>query len=461
MNRMRVLAVVSGMLLVAMACGVPAPSSQPAPKPLATKAPFSTVVPTATAGKPPTALPTDKAVPTSELVPIMTPTPTPTLPPVEFEACRGGADVVVLLVDPALVIGIRPALSQFETDLCAGGYAVVERRADFAVPPEVRAYLAELYTRTSQRLVGAVLIGDLPHAYQWFRVEYTNPSISPTEQEVISFQYYADLDGVFEASAGYVSPGGYSCSYDVHGGDVDWEIWIGVLPLYKGDRSQTVEALNRYFEKNHAYRAGTYDVPRAYLEIYEHRAAATLEEHNQILESIRSGEYAWTPFSDSPDAHIYFDSPPGGISVAQGYAALSEGVADFTVVSAHGTPSASGRIDIAWVESNPVRTVFFVSGACSAGNLDHADNFLTSILYSPTSMVLVSEGTTSESGGMGKNTDGFYGHNIATAMSRGEGFGQAMLSHVNVPLIYPWSDNREQHFSVQVILGDPTLALRP
>jgi hypothetical protein len=247
----------------------------------------------------------------------------------------------------------------------------------------------------------------------------------------------------------------------LHTGNVDWEIWIGVLPMYKGEHALSIEALNAYFIKNHAYRIGDYVIPRAFLHISEHFSASTMSEHNQILTAMRSGTYAWTPFSLDPTALLDFDSPPGGISVADGYANLSAGMADFTVGDAHGYWGAHGSLDIAWVESNPIRTVFFWSNGCSVGNLDFADNFLTSVAYSPTSLVLVAKGTTNNSGGMGTNSLGFFGHNIATAMAGGSSFGDAILSHVNVPLIHPWADSREFHFATVVVIGDPTLVLHP
>jgi hypothetical protein len=74
--------------------------------------------------------------------------------------------------------------------------------------------------------------------------------------------------------------------------------------------------------------------------------------------------------------------------------------------------------------------------------------------------VLVAKGTTNNSGGMGNNRNGFYGRNVATALSQGDGFGAAIRSHVNVPLIYPWNEDREFHFATSVVLGDPTLKLR-
>ena len=378
----------------------------------------------------------------------------------EVKVCAGGDPTVVLLVQPSLLSGIRSGLSQFEADLCADGYTVFEKQSTFATPPEVRAYLADLYTRTQTHLTGAILVGDLPHAYQWITTASANPSIPPMSEEVISFQYYADLDGVFRASPGYASPAGHPYSFDSHTGDVDWEIWIGAMPLYRGDLASTAEAINRYLAKNHAYRVGSGGLPRAFLQVSEHFTASTAAEHTQVLGWLRSGQYAWTPFSEAPTARLYFDSPTAGLSIQQGYADLSAGVADFTVVDAHGTWQASGDLSTSWVESNPVKTAFFWSNGCAVGNLDYPENFLTSVLYSRTSTVVVAKGTTNNSGGMGTNEDGFFGHNIATALSQGESFGQAILDHVNVPLIYPWSLDRELHFATSVVLGDPTLRLR-
>ena len=107
-----------------------------------------------------------------------------------------------------------------------------------------------------------------------------------------------------------------------------------------------------------------------------------------------------------------------------------------------------------------MQTIFFWSNGCATGNLDVPDNFLVSMLYSPTSSVLVAKGTTNNSGGMGNNQNGFFGRNVATAMAEGKGMGDGLLYHVNTPLIYPWSDAREFHFGTPVLLGDPTLTLR-
>jgi hypothetical protein len=317
--------------------------------------------------------------------------------------------------------------------------------------------LGDLYTRTNRHLEGAIIVGNIPHAYQFVVLHSANPGIPDTREEVISFQYYSDLDGAFTASSGYVSPGNHAFSYDVHSGNMDWELWVGVLPYYKGSTSQSASAINRYFAKNHLYRTGGYAIPRAYLEINELQTASTQADQDQKIAFMKNGTYSWTPFSNSIGARLYINGPT--MSVSTGYSDLQTDTADFTVTDTHGSSAGAGQIDIAWVESHAVRTVFFWSSGCAIGDLDQTDNFLTSILFSPTSAVLVAKGTTNNSGGMGNNQNGFYGHNIATALSQQRNFGQAVRAHVNVPLVYPWSEAREFHFATPVVLGDPTLRL--
>jgi hypothetical protein len=73
--------------------------------------------------------------------------------------------------------------------------------------------------------------------------------------------------------------------------------------------------------------------------------------------------------------------------------------------------------------------------------------------------VLVAKGTTNDSGGMGNNTNGYFGANVATALSQQLSLGEAILSHVNVPLVKPWADSREFQIATTSVLGDPSLRL--
>jgi len=263
-------------------------------------------------------------------------------------AACGCRPKIAIVVDPALDTPTSTARTQFKNDLDAAGYSVVETVTPFADPVAVRSYLQGL---SESRLRGAILIGDIPRAYQYVEFIPANPALPATTEEVISYQFYSDLDGNFAASPGYVSPGGHAHSYDVHSGDVDWEIWVGVLPLYEDDYEATAEAINRYFTRNHQFRTAGTTIPRAFLEVNEHYSATTMAEHTSILADLQSGPYSWTPWSAMASAQFFFDSPPAGLTVAQGYAALSAGVADFFSGAAHGSWAAHGQLDIPWAET--------------------------------------------------------------------------------------------------------------
>lgn len=377
--------------------------------------------------------------------------------PIQGLVCSGGQKYVALLVDPALITGIRTSLSQFERDLCNAKYSVVEYGMGFSTPEDLRYYLIGLNAATNQRLAGSILIGNLPRAYQWVTLTSTNPNIPSSSSEAISYQYYADLDGVFAASPGYGSPGGHPYSFDTHTGDIDWESWVGILPMYKGDYGLTSDAVNRYFAKNHAYRTGDYRLPKVFRQVDEHFTASTMADFDFYNNALRTGQYSWSPWSRETSARVYFNSPITGMTPWDGYNDMMTPTADFTVNDTHGNYARNGLIDISWVESHPIHTTFYWSNGCATGNLDYADNFLSAILYSPTSDILVAKGTSNDSGGMGTNSKGFFGRNIAVAMSQGKTFGEAILYHVNVPLSYPWLLTREFLYATPVTLGDPTL----
>jgi hypothetical protein len=52
-----------------------------------------------------------------------------------------GSSSVAIVVEPALLASIRTGLSQFEADLCTGGYNTVEHTTGFADPSALRTYL--------------------------------------------------------------------------------------------------------------------------------------------------------------------------------------------------------------------------------------------------------------------------------------------------------------------------------
>jgi len=374
--------------------------------------------------------------------------------------CPGKQKAVSLLIDGRLTNSIRSNLDIFENDLCNDGYTVFEKSGSFSSPVEVRGYLTNLYRQNSV-LEGAILIGNMPHAYQWVTLHSTNPAYPDTSEKTISFQYYSDLDGVFSTSPGF-SIEGQDTTYvfNTHQGEINSEIWIRVLPMYRGEATATIEALKDYFVKNHNYRTRASILPHKVLEVDELLTANNRAQHEEILGGLINGSYSWTPWSNSTNYYPYFNSVTG-LSVDAGYSALANGAADIALLHSHGTAYAHGRLDAGWIETNSIKTFFFWSDSCATGNLDVTRNFLSEVIYNKKSKVVVARGTTNDSGGMGNNRNGFFGHNIATAMQNGMNFGKALLYHTNVPFVWPWSESREYHIATSVVLGDPTLKLQP
>lgn len=378
----------------------------------------------------------------------------------EGHMCEGaGRPLVALVIEPSLAAALRAQLTRFETDFCIRGYAVIEKVATYATPEELRAFLASSYAASAGRMSTAIFVGDFPHAYQWVVLSSSNPAIPATGEEVLSLQYYEDLDGSFSRSGGYISPAGHPYSFDLHSGAAGWEIAIGVLPRYGATPAEAVQNLIRYFDKHHAYVSNGSSLPRRFLQVSEFYSATTAAEYATFRGWLVDGQYAWTPFSTSPQAMFYFNAPGQGLNVAQGYAQLSAGAADFAVLDAHGYWGASGQFTIARLKTEGIRSYFLWSNGCAVGNLDQPVNWLSESIYASSSMALVAKGTTNDSGGMGTNSEGFFGHNAATALNNGMTFGAALRAHVNVPLIFPWSDSREFHTGTSIVLGDPTLKL--
>ncbi len=380
--------------------------------------------------------------------------------PTTRDICGTTGSLITMVVDEKLSPAINPSLLLFERDLCQDGFVVVERRAAMPDPPTLRAYLRGQYVRVSKSMAGAIIVGDLPRVYQEVTAASANPTIQSTVEEVLSTQYYTDIDGRFSASSGYRSRGNHPFSFDVHSGDLAWEIWMGLFPLDHGSYAATEAALQRYVAKNHAYRAGQLKLPRALVEVDEFNETANAGAAFQSLNLMRNGPYSWTPFSNDATANLFVSTPGRAPANEPGYQALINGLGDFFVGDAHGSWQSHGKLSLDWVNLNPINTIFFWSNGCGVGDLDHPDNFLSAVLYSTTSSVLVAKGTTNNSGGMGNNQEGFFGANIARRMTGGASLGDAVRGHASLPLIQPWLNSREYHMGTSIILGDPTLRLR-
>jgi len=373
------------------------------------------------------------------------------------KVCFGGAKSIVIAVEPALINGIRTGLSQLEQDICDSGLTVMETNDEFSTPSSLRFFLTGLYSETNHQLKGAILIGNFPHIYQFF-VWPTDP---PVFIEAASYEYYTDLDGDFTATPEYISPGGHTYSYNQHTGNTQWEIWIGVLPR-DTDTQTTIDGLNRYFAKNHAYRNSQLPLSVTYLGVSHEYQAQIESEYSQYMDLMRTGWDSWMPFSNAANSRIYFSSIDPPLSVDQAYEDMKSGSVNFVVQYGHGSWGQTGSITFDWLNINPLKVTFLASGNCDTADPDFDTNIMTRIIYHPNSSVVLAQGATNAPGGRGAETiDGSYGDNISSVLAVGGRIGDAYLEYINKPTYYAPPDDKlgnVLHF-VLALEGDPSLVL--
>ena len=361
---------------------------------------------------------------------------------------------IAIIVDDNIYNGINDELSILISDLEKENYSVVLMNSSFPTPEEVREYLQNLYYSTLPPLIGAILIGDIPLAKQYFRMTYTNPDISPTDHIGLSTQFLSDLDGNFSKN----NPS-YPDTYSDHDGDVESEIWVSILPYYI-DLTTTITKIRQYLNKNHQYRTGNGVIQQGFLQVNEHNNATTIEDFNMYINLMESGAYSWHPFTEWGNVGLFLNNTIGQQDASYAYEnELNTNKYQFATLEAHGSYNTNGQLSITDIRSMIINPIFIWLGGCNTGNIEYDENIATEIVYSGTSNTLVTKGGTANVGGLGTNENGYFGKNIATTMIAGISLGESYLDHNNTPLVYPWSDSYELHNAFNIFIGDLSLTL--
>lgn len=363
---------------------------------------------------------------------------------------------IILIIDDTLENDFDAELELFTSDLQAENYNVIITYSNYQTPEEVRSYLQSVYTTTSPLLIGALLLGQIPLARQYYYNEYSNPDIEPTEHDGVSIQFYSDLDGNF-----YKNNPEYPDSYSEHDGDRESEIWISLLPWFT-DENTTITKIKEYLNKNHAYRKSLMTREEGFLWVNEHKNAEDRETYDAHIDAMVHGVYSWSPFTEWGNTGLFIHNSIGGPDPEYAYTYdLQSTKYRFAALTAHGSVAANGLLTISDLNSMSITPPFIWLGGCNTANLDYNSNFATELIYQSMNSTLAIKGGSANVGGLGNNEDGFFGHNIATAMLEGKSLGEAYLYHNNTPLISPWLEDYELHNAFTIFIGDFSLTLYP
>ncbi len=361
---------------------------------------------------------------------------------------------IVILIDSEIASRLDDEINLLKSDLEKENYQVVVKSSTYETPEDVRTYLQELYTSSTTPLIGAILMGEIPLAKQYFKMTYTNPDLSPTNHLGYSTQFYADLDGIF-----YKDNPEFPDAYATHQGDSLSEIWVSLLPYYQST-SNTIEKIRSYLNKNHAYRNGELFVQEGFLVIDEHKNAESQEQYDEMIQKLKSGTYSWDPFTEWGNVGLFINNTIGQPDAEYAYEhELHSDQYTFAALLAHGNPFSNGHLSIADVRESEIKPIFVWLGGCNTANFEYTENIASEITYSALSQTLITKGGSANVGGLGTSVTGFFGKNLANSMLGGKSLGQAVLEHNHSPLLYPWSNSFELYNAFNLYIGDLSLTL--
>lgn len=383
-----------------------------------------------------------------------------TVDPLIFESLSSsssdGKSGVLLLIDENIAKQeLENSIKTFVDDIKNESHRVIVKISKFSSPEEVREYLQRQYATLNPKLEGVILIGKIPYAH--LVIDDTNIP-GGSVRSAPTYEFYQDLNGAFSKD----NPD-FPDAYSSHDGETDSELWVTTLPWYK-DQNFTIKKLNFYFNKNHIYRTVKTQT-KGFIEIQELLNANNRDEYDQFVNlSLKStGTYASLPANHSFKTVDYFlDNLIRKPDLSAGYANLSiENRYGILNLVAHGTEDAAGQLTKNWLDENILAPTILLISGCNSGNLDAITApILVETIYNSNSRAVFAQGTSTFSGGLGKNADGFYVSNILRELFNGKNVGQAFLKHLNTPLIYPWNNNIELHRGILILVGDGTLKLQ-
>lgn len=267
--------------------------------------------------------------------------------------CNVAADgsKVVLLVDKAVFSGISSSLSIFQSDLELEGYTVLTWEIDGGTASDIRTSLQNEYA--AGNLAGAIAIGDIPTG--WMENSYGEYPIDMYLMDMNGTWSDPDADGLFNS---------YSSGYP--------EIWLGRLTPTFLTFGSSVELLNAYFAKNHAYRTGMLSLPGRALA-YEEAFTGLTGALDYLYDDVtRLDDPAATNADDFREellygyewVHLISHSSPWGSSFHNG-----------------APPSGAGTVNNFEIPPLDPHAFFYVLNCCSNGRWTEVDNMANSYIW--------------------------------------------------------------------------------
>ncbi|MEJ2647843.1 MAG: hypothetical protein P8016_05465 [Sedimentisphaerales bacterium] len=340
-------------------------------------------------------------------------------------------DSVAIVIDSNTYFALQSEIQRFKTDIENDlGVQVFIFDNNWSDIFTIKNILEEKYNR--DRLVGAIFIGEIPTAY----FEYQNSGSMPSDW------YFQDFSDNFFDTDG---DGKFEREYYLNETDVTMrDIWTGRLKAPLG-RSEGIEMLRSYLDRNHKYRTG--DLKYAERMLYFGSVAINQNgiserEYFELVDQI--SQYTGLYESDDGvnalyDASLEMQKQIYLWELTKNY--------DFAFVNIHGSASTQwlgGATYVYYDEIKKARPgpLFSVLASCSNGDFTQENYFAGWYLFSGNSLAVTAN--TIPTMLVGATSPEFLKDYIPLGL--GATFGQMCKN--------------DRSFMVTHLLGDPTLAMR-
>ena len=190
---------------------------------------------------------------------------------------------VCLVVSEELYEPLVPWLERWAQDVENMGYNARIIQFDGETAEELRCTLSQV-----RGIVGALLVGHLPTAFyelNW----YDEWSDTWFKEKFPCDLYFMDLDGVWlDTDRDY--------AFDMHGGNIYPEIWVGRLWPPANSIQDQINLLRIYFNKLHAYNVGGYTLPNRMLAYIDDEFVEDAADVERAASSVYSNITVITDF---------------------------------------------------------------------------------------------------------------------------------------------------------------------
>jgi hypothetical protein len=344
---------------------------------------------------------------------------------------------VVLVVATNSTVGLANELARLESDLVGDGWVVARRDVSSSdTPASVRNQIISEYQADRPNVKAVFLLGHVP-ILRSGNLDYDGHGSRPMPADA----FYGDIDGNWNSSPGFLPS--------------DVELMVGRVDMFDmpgaGASSawpSETELLRRYLNKDHQWRHARINVPRR----------ALIGDRRGVEEGYATAASGFRNFASlvGPEnlvlANVADSAPTGqrwiSLAAAQPFLlAYGGGGGGPTMISHMGTRGVYRDLWSIDVVGQDAKTVFNLFFGSWFGEWDSSDNFLRSLLATPTM------GLASALAGQPH----WYIH----SMGVGEPIGYGTRLSMNNNTLYKNQINDMTRAVYVGLMGDPTLRLHP